>query len=184
MESSVFATPLPFYIGAHLTLLEKLTLKICDLKIYVLPFRGLLANSASVSPQPYLGEENWLKRPKFLLLSSFPCRPPHESNFKYPLYLGPLFWGWFRYHSQAHFPVVCVAWIRHQSTNSDRSMWLLWHTFYYLYLLNIITDSRPNSNSVGPSGNNNCFLSDACHSFGPFDFVVIPLDIFDVYMIF
>lgn len=31
---------LPFYIGAHIILLEKLRLK-----IYVLPFRGMLTNS-------------------------------------------------------------------------------------------------------------------------------------------
>lgn len=52
-------------------------------------------------------------------------------------------------------------------------------TFYYLYLLNIIMDSGPSSNSVGPSGSNHCFLFDAHHNFGLFDSVVTLLDVFD-----
>lgn len=40
-------------------------------------------------------------------------------------------------------------------------------------------DSGLNSNSVGPSGSNHCFLFNACHDFGLFDPVATPLDIFD-----
>ena len=70
--------------------------------------------------------------------------------------------------SQTHFPVVpCCESSTYQLTQRGHVIYL-WHAICYLYLLNIILDSGPRSNSVDPSDGDHCFLFDACHNFGPF----------------
>lgn len=126
---------LPFYIGAHIILLEKLRLK-----IYVLPFRGMLTNSRHFlifswtwqqqGPSLILGKKIE-SVPKVITSAHFPTLSPMSLVLNTLFSTSLWFWGWFKFHSHfpGHFPVVHAARVTHQSADSDRSTWLVFGTF-------------------------------------------------------
>lgn len=69
--------------------------------------------------------------------------------------------------SQTHFPVVHAASQAPISRLREVHVIYLWPAICYLCLLNIILDSGPRSNSVGPGDSDHCFLFDSVTILAP-----------------